>query len=151
LTIPSPGGIDDRRIPWLRLLFYSAVALTASLRLAMNEADPDLWGHVHYGRELLRDARVPETTTWSFTTVDHPWVNHEIFAELALAWVDHGGRHGSLLLKFASFLRVRTDALEHGTPTSVAVAGGVVLGVVAVNVDSLALSTAGVRLWRPSP
>lgn len=103
----------------------------------MNEADPDLWGHVQYGRELLRDGRLPETTTWSFTTVDYPWVNHEILAELALAWVDQqGGGTALALLKFALGLLVFGLMLWNMERLKVSPwLSALVLGVVAVNID----------------
>ncbi len=134
---PSTDSVDDRPTRWLRRLFYIAVALTASLRLAMNEADPDLWGHIQYGRELLRDGRLPETTTWSFTTVDYPWVNHEILSELALAWVEQrGGGTALALLKFSLGLMVFGLMIWNMERRKIAPwLAAVVLGVVAVNID----------------
>jgi hypothetical protein len=49
-------------------------------------ADPDLWGHVQYGREILRDGTLPRTATWTFAAEGAAWVNHENIAELLLAW-----------------------------------------------------------------
>ncbi|WP_092055341.1 hypothetical protein [Planctomicrobium piriforme] len=88
-------------------LFAVAVLLTCGLIMAMNQADPDLWGHVQYGRELLQNGVLPRTTTWSFAEKEFVWINHEILAEVALAWTeDHLGVWGLTLGKYAISLLV---------------------------------------------
>ncbi|MFV0446124.1 MAG: hypothetical protein ACK5Q5_21310, partial [Planctomycetaceae bacterium] len=65
-------------------------------------SDADLWGHVSYGRELLRDGHHPATTTWSYLVTDERWINHENLAEFAAALaVDYGGIWGLSLGKLA--------------------------------------------------
>lgn len=59
-------------------LFASAFALSA------NHADPDLWGHVQFGRDVWTYG-LPQSTTYSFTGVGYRWINHENLAEAALA------------------------------------------------------------------
>ena len=84
-----------------RRLFCLAILLTGSFTLSMNQADPDLWGHVQYGKEVLTKGAVPEKVTWTFTTPDSPWVNHENLTEIALAVVDsHAGGFGLGIAKF---------------------------------------------------
>ncbi|MCA9030440.1 MAG: hypothetical protein KDA66_06495 [Planctomycetaceae bacterium] len=81
-------------------LFLVAVFMTAFSTVTLNEADSDLWGHVLYGKEFLRDGHIPMTSTWTFTAVGHPWVNHENLAEIMMAYADAwGGAAGLLLLK----------------------------------------------------
>ena len=76
-----------------------AVVLAASVALSYNIADPDLWGHVQYGRDALSGG-LPATTTYSYIAEGYPWINHEILAELVLAVAnDTLGGSGLLLLK----------------------------------------------------
>ena len=68
--------------------------------LAMNIVDPDLWGHVTYGRELLADGELPQYATHTYTAKDHPWINHENLAEIWLTLTfDHLGVAGLLVSK----------------------------------------------------
>jgi hypothetical protein len=46
--------------------------------------DPDLWGHVRFGLDTLRDQRLASIDPYSFTQ-DIPWVNHEWLSEVAQA------------------------------------------------------------------
>lgn len=71
------------------LLFAVGILATCSLITAMDSADPDLWGHVQYGREILRDGTLPQTATWTFTSIGTRWINHENLAELAMAGAVH--------------------------------------------------------------
>jgi hypothetical protein len=90
-----PGGSFIAGAQLLRALFCIAVLLTCGRIMAMNQADPDLWGHVQYGRDLLNSGVLPATTTWSFAAAGSRWVNHELLAEILLAWTeDHFGRWG---------------------------------------------------------
>lgn len=70
----------EHRRPLLILLL-----LTCGTIMAMDRADPDLWGHIQYGRELIRDRALPETSTWNYTAVGYRWINHENLSEIVLA------------------------------------------------------------------
>lgn len=85
----------------LRTALIVATILCIGLSsMTSNCADPDLWGHVQYGREVLRDGTLPQTTTWSFAAEGAQWVNHENIAELLLAWtVDSFGMPGLPAMK----------------------------------------------------
>ena len=85
----------------IRTALIVATVLSVGLgAMTTNCADPDLWGHVQYGREVLRDGALPMTTTWSFAAEGAQWVNHENIAELMLAWtVDSFGMHGLPAMK----------------------------------------------------
>lgn len=99
-TAASPDGIveDAGRTPsdrdgasrshtrWVKRLLPVAIVATALAVMTDNRVDTDLWGHVLYGREAIQQGRLPETTTWSYVTSSHPWINHENIAELAMAW-----------------------------------------------------------------
>ncbi len=85
-----------------RALFAVAILSTCGLIMSMDFADPDLWGHVQYGREIIQDGVLPETATWTFTSVGTRWVNHENIAELVMAFaVDTFGPWG---LTFGKYL-----------------------------------------------
>jgi hypothetical protein len=70
----------------IRVLAIATLALGCAWMLSLNLVDPDLWGHIRYGQDWLAAGELPRTATHTFTAVDHPWINHENLAELALAW-----------------------------------------------------------------
>jgi hypothetical protein len=69
---------------WLDRGIVVAVVLACGVALSINIVDPDLWGHVQYGRDALQHG-LPITTTYSYLAEGYPWINHEILAEYALA------------------------------------------------------------------
>src|SRR5438094_9757744 len=69
---------------WMDRGLVVAVMLAAGVALSLNVADPDLWGHVQYGRDALAHG-LPTTTTYSYVAHGYPWINHEIVAEFVLA------------------------------------------------------------------
>jgi hypothetical protein len=82
----------DRLLPLLpRLIVLSFLAGTG--------ADPDLFGHLTFGREIVHTFGVHASDPYSFTS-DIPWVNHEWLAEAAMwmAWAA-GGAPGLIALK----------------------------------------------------
>jgi hypothetical protein len=61
--------------------------------------DPDLWGHLRFGLDILRDHRIARVDPYSFTS-DIAWINHEWLSEASMALAYRaGGVHGLLLLK----------------------------------------------------
>ncbi len=65
-------------------------------------ADNDLWGHVLFGRQILESLTLPSINGYAYTAPDFPWINHEILAECAFAWLyDHLGSPGLLFFKIA--------------------------------------------------
>lgn len=46
------------------------------------EVDPDLWGHLFFGREILQAGSLPARNLYSYTAPDQPWINHEWLAEV---------------------------------------------------------------------
>ena len=61
-----------------------AVLLLAMVAFTLPHVEPDLWGHVQYGRDFWANG-LPQTTTYSFTAEGHPWINHENLSELTFA------------------------------------------------------------------
>jgi hypothetical protein len=80
------------------------VALWCVLLAAVTytSTDPDLWGNVRFGLDILRDGAIPHTDAYSFTT-DRVWVNHEWLAEVFIGNAFRaGGTVGLILLKLAA-------------------------------------------------
>jgi hypothetical protein len=46
------------------------------------EVDPDLWGHLFFGRQILQGGGLPERNLYSYTAPDYPWINHEWLSEV---------------------------------------------------------------------
>jgi hypothetical protein len=63
-----------------RALIRVALALVLLVVISHTRADPDLWGHVLFGKDIVSGARVPDTDPYSFTS-DQAWINHEWLAE----------------------------------------------------------------------
>ncbi len=65
-------------------------------------ADVDLWGHLKFGEEIISTKSIPQVNTFSYTAPDHPWINHELLAEIIFAFVySLAGTTGLLILKLA--------------------------------------------------
>lgn len=80
---------------------WAAVVIAAAVAMSPNVADPDLWGHVQYGRDLIQHG-LPTFTTYSYVATNQPWINHENLSELILAILaDTIGPIGLLVAKFA--------------------------------------------------
>lgn len=93
------------RAPTLRDPLRAGVAtllllVTALVLTVVSRADPDLWGHVQFGRDVLRTGRLPVTTTYTFTASTTPWINHENLAEITFAAAaDVAGGSGLLVVR----------------------------------------------------
>lgn len=62
--------------------------------------DPDLWGHLFFGREILQSGRLPVHNLYSYTAPDHVWINHEWLAEVIFYSFYHFfGAPGLILFK----------------------------------------------------
>jgi hypothetical protein len=86
----------EGNIVWI--LWTCGVLLALSVT-SVTKADPDLWGHVRFGLDILRSGRLPWADPYSFTQ-DVPWINHEWLSEIqmGLAWTV-GGTVGLTILK----------------------------------------------------
>lgn len=104
-TTDTPA--TESQLMWLRRAWIALILVSGSSLMAFNMADPDLWGHSLYGREVIQNGKLPQTTTGSFTSIGFRWVNHENLAELITAWVEMNlGSTGLILGKFALSLIV---------------------------------------------
>ena len=73
------------RVAVLNPLLLMRVAVGSVLLVAVTHttADPDLWGHVRFGRDIIAERAVPIADSYAFTS-DQPWVNHEYLAEVIM-------------------------------------------------------------------
>jgi hypothetical protein len=90
---PQPvSGASARDVQLLRLLRL-ALLLAVLVALALTtSADPDLWGHVQFGRDIVTSRALHTIDPYSFTS-DRPWINHEWLAEVIMyaAYAAAGG------------------------------------------------------------
>jgi hypothetical protein len=106
----TPVSISETTSPkslhrWL-CLWVLALAI---YQFSETTADPDLWGHVVFGQNMIKTHAVERTEIYSWTAPGQPFVNHEYGADILIG-ATHlllGGT-GILLLKLliglASFL-----------------------------------------------
>ena len=83
----------------LRHVLTAVLVAAAAIALLGSTADPDLWGHVRFGQDILASHDLPARDSYSFTS-DRPWINHEWLAEVAMAIAfNTGGASGLNLLR----------------------------------------------------
>ena len=64
-------------------------------------SDPDLWGHILFGRELLVHGSLPPNNVYSYSAPDFRWLHHEWLSEVVMSAIfDRFGPFGLKLLKF---------------------------------------------------
>jgi hypothetical protein len=69
---------------------------------ARQLSDPDMWGHVLWGRELLAHGALPRGNPYSYSAPGYPWLRHEWLSEVVMgATFNLFGPLGLKLLKFA--------------------------------------------------
>jgi hypothetical protein len=93
----------------LIILVFSAILLGISRTVV----DPDLWGHLRFGLDTLRNGSLARQDPYAYTTAGQVWINHEWLAEVifALAW-QSAGNLGLIILKDG--LEMLTLALAFG-------------------------------------
>lgn len=70
---------------WLKYGILGLLTLVAANLLSWRSIEPDLWGHIQYGEDWIHAGTMPTTASHTYSTPDHPWVNHENLFELAVA------------------------------------------------------------------
>jgi hypothetical protein len=102
MTVANPAG-RRWRIAWDEPVAFVYLALGAMLLVVITGtmADPDLWGHLRFGRDVFAAHGVARSDVYSFTS-DKPWINHEWLAEAAMyASYAVGGAVGLVIAKVA--------------------------------------------------
>lgn len=88
---------------WLHNGILLLLTLVAANLLAWRSIEPDLWGHIQYGEDWIHAGIMPTTATHTYSTPDHPWVNHENLFELAVAFGQRTiGGYGLMIFKCMS-------------------------------------------------
>ena len=106
-TPNSPATGAQPASSWFERGILIATLLVCAIALAPNVADVDLWGHVQFGRDVIRDGWFPETNPYTFTSPDYRWINHENLSEIVMAWTfDNFGTGGLLWGKLVLGLMV---------------------------------------------
>lgn len=120
---------------WFQTSVTIAMVAAGLVAMSLNMADPDLWGHVQYGRDVLRDGWFHNTTTYSYTAEGYRWINHENFSELFYAiGADTIGPVGLLVVKLLASLLVLGLILRTSLKKQAGfVAAGVIVLLVATN------------------
>ena len=99
---------------------------------ARSVADPDLWGHVRYGQDMLSSHQIVMAAQYSYLTEGLPWINHEWLSEVTFAAVFNTlGPQGLLGLKALILLAILGLSYRHlrAQDASTMAAGAVVLMV----------------------
>lgn len=102
----------------LRYLLTAALVVGAAAALLRTAADPDLWGHVRFGQDIVAARALPLEDVYSFTA-DRPWINHEWLAEVLMALAFEGGPLGLNLLRVSiigAALLIVWRGLQHLEP-----------------------------------
>jgi hypothetical protein len=119
----------------VRTSLCALVWVLAIYQLSETTADPDLFGHVTFGQQMLRSGAIQAAETYSWTANGQPFINHEYGADLIIgaAHLALGGS-GLLLLKLAVGLLTFGVALRLGMKSLSwpASAVALVVGLVAV-------------------
>ncbi len=89
----------------------SLTLLTAGVFAAVfsrTTADPDLWGHLRFGLDILHSGSVTRVDPYSYLTAGQVWINHEWLAELlfGVAWTAAGVSGLNLLKLVVGILTV---------------------------------------------
>ena len=88
---------------WLYNGILVLLTLVSANLLAWRSLEPDLWGHIQYGEDWIHAGIMPNTATHTYSTPDHPWVNHENLFELAVAFGQRTiGGYGLMIFKCLS-------------------------------------------------
>jgi hypothetical protein len=96
----------------LRVAVWSAFLVIVTF----TSADPDLWGHVRFGADILRNGHIHQVDTYSFAS-DRPWVNHEwgaeVLAAFAFGTIGNAGLVSLKLLILGLVLLLLNSTLRH--------------------------------------
>ncbi|MGH7781532.1 MAG: hypothetical protein ACREQR_17095 [Candidatus Binataceae bacterium] len=118
------------------LFHYSPALVLVAITIAdcVRMADPDLWGHITFGRAVLAQGHLVLHDPYSYSAPGHPWLNHEWLAEVILAFIFDGlGVFGLKLMKLClTAVTVAFVALAEGETAAPDLAQLVVLLLEAV-------------------
>jgi len=77
-------------------LVLIAIMIMDSVRVA----DPDLYGHLRFGQQILQTGHIARFDPYSYSIAGLRWTSHEWLSEVVIAWFyAHGGVIGLKLMK----------------------------------------------------
>jgi hypothetical protein len=86
--------------PWITLGPRLVLAGLCTFWFSETIADPDLWGHIRFGQDILNKSALTHTDTYSYRTAGQPWINHEWLSEVIFATIyDGAGTPGLVAFK----------------------------------------------------
>lgn len=125
-------------LPQPRTILQLAIAAILLAVLSHARADPDLWGHVLFGRDIVAARAIPSIDSYSFTS-DRPWVNHEWLAECVMyMFYAAGGTAGLVALKVLLLSGALVAVLTTMPRTVDAMSRDFLLGLVVVGITAQA-------------
>jgi hypothetical protein len=137
----EPPAVSENSGSILKSASFTRAALLAFIwvlavyQFSETTVDPDLWGHVAFGQQMLKTRAVERADIYSWTVNGTPFINHEYGADIILG-ATHKllGGSGILLLKVVIGLLTFGLALRLGTTSLSWPASAIafVLGAVAV-------------------
>src|SRR5580700_6852571 len=92
-------GIRHGRVSLLRCS-PALILVVVAIADIQPWADPDLWGHVAFGRAMWATFRLALHDPYSYSAPEHLWLNHEWLSEVLIGlFYDLGGVIGLKLMK----------------------------------------------------
>ena len=86
----------------LRTYSPTLILIVVAIADMQRWADPDLWGHLAFGRAMLASGHLTLHDPYSYSAPGHLWLNHEWLSEAMMAAIYNGlGVIGLKLMKFA--------------------------------------------------
>lgn len=105
----GPARWTEVMIRYSPALVLMAVMIADSVRVA----DPDLYGHLRFGQQILVSAHVPRVDTYSYSVVRLRWISHEWLSDVLIAWFYfHLGVVGLKLMKLGCTAAIVVLLLE---------------------------------------
>lgn len=86
-----------------KALVYFGALVAIGYFLGAAGVDPDLWGHLEFGRRIIDSHQIPRFDIYSFTAGHTPWIDHEWLAEVIMSVIfQRGGTPGLILFRLLS-------------------------------------------------
>ena len=99
------------RLRWDLVALVLAVVVYLA---APASIDPDLWGHIRFGKDMLRDGIICHADSYSYVTEGTRWINHEWLSEITFGWIyNHYGGLGLSLLRLVIVLAITALLMSH--------------------------------------
>ena len=136
---------SERNSAWLTGSVICLVMSVVAYIACQTVADPDIWGHVKFGQDILNSGEIADRDPYSYLTDGQVWINHEWLTEVIFAAVYALGGSTALILMKASLTLLTLGIIywylmRHGVT---ALRGGIVI------MFTLHLVSPAVRFLRP--